>query len=39
MTGPKLLQPVLRLTNFKPEPEAAQDAWQRIEAFFAEHLA
>ena len=39
MTGPALLQPVLRVTGFRPEPEAARDAWQRIEAFFAEYLS
>jgi carboxymethylenebutenolidase len=36
--GPKLLRPLLRVTNMGPEPVAAADAWQRIEAFFAEHL-
>jgi carboxymethylenebutenolidase len=28
----------MRITNVKPNPEAAADAWNRIEAFFAEHL-
>ena len=37
--GPKLLQPVLRrVLGAKPDPEAAADAWARIEAFFSEHL-
>jgi len=30
---------ILRVTGAKPNPEAAKDAWQRIEGFFAEHLA
>lgn len=38
MVGPRPLQPLLRVGNFKPEPKAAADAWRRIEAFFAEHL-
>jgi len=29
----------LRITGAKPNPEAAKDAWRRIEAFFAKHLA
>jgi carboxymethylenebutenolidase len=29
---------LLRITGAKPNPEAAKDAWQRIDAFFAEHL-
>ena len=29
---------LLRVTGAKPNPEAAADAWQRIEHFFAEHL-
>ena len=39
MTGPRPLQPLLRVTGFRPDPVAAEDAWQRIDAFFAEHLA
>jgi carboxymethylenebutenolidase len=38
-TGPKVLRPLLRVTNMGPEPVSAADAWQRIEAFFAEHLS
>jgi carboxymethylenebutenolidase len=38
-TGPVLLRPLLKVANVRPEPEAAKDAWARIEAFFAEHLA
>ena len=37
-TGPLVLRPLLKVGNFGPEPESAKDAWQRIEAFFAEHL-
>jgi carboxymethylenebutenolidase len=37
--GPKPLRPLMRITNVKPNPEAAADAWARIEAFFAEHLS
>jgi carboxymethylenebutenolidase len=29
---------LLRITGAKPKPEAAADAWQRIEKFFGEHL-
>lgn len=29
---------LLRITGTKPNPEAAVDAWQRIEAFFAKHI-
>ena len=29
---------LLRVTGAKPNPEAAADAWARIEKFFAEHL-
>jgi carboxymethylenebutenolidase len=38
-TGPRALRPVSKLIlGAGPNPEAAADAWQRIEAFFAEHL-
>lgn len=38
--GPRALQPVLRrVLGIGPAPEAAADAWARIEAFFAEHLS
>jgi carboxymethylenebutenolidase len=37
--GPRPILPLLRITGIKPVPDAAADAWQRIEAFFAEHLA
>jgi carboxymethylenebutenolidase len=29
---------LLRITGAKPNPEAAADAWQRIEKFFGAHL-
>lgn len=37
--GPALLRPLLKIANVGPRPTAAADAWARIEAFFAEHLA
>ena len=37
--GPRVLQPLLRrVLRMRPDPDAAADAWARIEAFFAEHL-
>jgi carboxymethylenebutenolidase len=36
--GPRLLRPLLKVFKAGPEPVAAADAWQRIEAFFGEHL-
>jgi len=39
-SGPPVLRYVFkRMLGAGPHPEAAADAWQRIEAFFAEHLA
>ena len=37
--GPAALRPLLKVMNVGPEPASAADAWRRIEAFFAEHLA
>jgi carboxymethylenebutenolidase len=38
--GPKILRPFMqKVVGFKPYPAEAADAWMRIEAFFAEHLA
>ncbi|MEO6199737.1 MAG: dienelactone hydrolase family protein [Cryobacterium sp.] len=38
-TGPRALGFILkRFAGVGPNPEAADDAWQRIEAFFGEHL-
>lgn len=36
--GPRVVRPLLRVAGVGPEPASAEDAWQRIEAFFAEHL-
>jgi carboxymethylenebutenolidase len=36
--GPPPLPALQRIVNVGPNPEAAADAWQRIEAFFARHL-
>ena len=30
---------LLRISGAKPNPEAAADAWSRIERFFGEHLS
>jgi carboxymethylenebutenolidase len=38
MTGPRALWPVERVLNVGPKPEAAPDAWARIEAYFATYL-
>jgi len=39
-SGPPLLRFVLkRILGAGPNPEAAADAWARIEAFFGDHLA
>lgn len=37
-TGPLWARPLLRIMGFGPNPQAASDAWQRITAFFDEHL-
>jgi carboxymethylenebutenolidase len=39
VNGPRLLRPLARFTSVGLDPVAAADAWQRIETFFAEHLA
>lgn len=36
--GGPLFGTLLRISGAKPNPEAAVDAWQRIEAFFGKHL-
>ncbi|WP_432496622.1 dienelactone hydrolase family protein [Kineococcus gypseus] len=39
MVGPRPLRPLLRrVLHVGPDPEAAADAWRRIEDFFAAHL-
>ena len=35
---PRLLRPLLRLGGAGPNPDAAADAWSRIETFFHYHL-
>jgi carboxymethylenebutenolidase len=37
--GPGPMPQVMRIANAGPKPEAAADAWRRIEVFFGEHLA
>ncbi|MER7789623.1 dienelactone hydrolase family protein [Streptomyces sp. NPDC097640] len=37
--GPRPLRPLFRVMGMGPDPEAAADAWQRIETFFATHLS
>jgi carboxymethylenebutenolidase len=37
-TGPWPLRPLFRVMGVKPDPEAAPEAWQRIEDHFAKHL-
>ncbi len=37
--GPRILQPLMKVAHVGPDPVAAAGAWQRIEAFFADHLA
>ena len=36
--GPVWFRPVARVMNMKPDPDAAADAWARIDSFFREHL-
>jgi carboxymethylenebutenolidase len=36
--GPGPMPQVMRIANVGPKPQAAADAWRRIETFFAEHL-
>jgi carboxymethylenebutenolidase len=37
--GPAVLHPAQRISGLGPSPGAAADAWRRIDAFFARHLA
>jgi carboxymethylenebutenolidase len=37
-TGPRPLRPLMRVAGIGPEPDSAAQGWQRIDAFFAEHL-
>ncbi|WLQ07200.1 dienelactone hydrolase family protein [Arthrobacter oryzae] len=36
--GPRPLRPLFRVLGIKPNPDAAAEAWQRIEDHFAKHL-
>ncbi|MFT4165023.1 MAG: dienelactone hydrolase family protein [Microlunatus sp.] len=36
--GPVLLRPLMKIAGVGPEPESAEHAWGRIEAFFGRHL-
>ncbi len=36
--GPRIFRPLMRIAHVGPDPVAAADAWQRIEAFFAARL-
>lgn len=38
MVGPRALRPIERVLNVGPRPEAAKDAWARIERYFATYL-
>jgi carboxymethylenebutenolidase len=38
MTGPRAMHPIERVLNIGPRPDAAKDAWARIETYFAKHL-
>jgi carboxymethylenebutenolidase len=38
LNGPIWLRPIVRVLNFGPNPDAAADAWGRIDRFFREHL-
>jgi carboxymethylenebutenolidase len=37
-TGPRVLRPLFRVAGVGPSPDAAPDAWRRIEDFFAARL-
>ncbi len=38
MVGPRALRPIERVLNVGPRPDAAKDAWARIEAYFDTYL-
>jgi len=38
LSGPGWLRPIVRTLNFGPKPEAAADAWRRIDDFFTRYL-
>jgi carboxymethylenebutenolidase len=37
-SGPRVLRPLTRIAGFGPSPDAAADAWTRIETFLKSHL-
>ena len=39
LNGPAWIRPLVRVMNFGPNPDAAADAWLRIDGFLREHLA
>ena len=39
MSGPLVMRPLVRVLGMGPRPEAAADAWRRIDEFFEEHLS
>lgn len=38
VNGPRFFRPFVRISGFGPDPVAAADAWERIDAFFRDHL-
>ncbi|MEV0947873.1 dienelactone hydrolase family protein [Rhodococcus sp. NPDC049939] len=38
LAGPKVVRPLLKVAGMVPDPDAAADAWMRIDGFFREHL-
>ena len=38
LSGPLWMRPLMRALNFGPDPDAAADAWARIDSFFRAHL-
>lgn len=39
LAGPAWSRPIARVAGFGPDPDAAADAWQRIDEFFRRHLS
>jgi len=39
VAGPLVVRPFMKISGIGPNPEAATDAWGRIDAFFGKHLA
>jgi carboxymethylenebutenolidase len=38
MAGPLAVRPFLKISGIGPNPDAAVDAWERIQSFFGQHL-